>query len=166
MRMRATIVAAWLAIAPALAQTPAPTPTVSPEARAAAKELIEVMQATDQFKKVLPVIMQQLKPLIVQGRPEIARDFDLSMPAVIDAMTAKFGDLADSIGMIYALHFTADEMRQMTAFYRTPVGQKFVEKMPAITQQSFAVGQKFGEQIAGDLRQTMIEQLRKRGHNI
>lgn len=163
MRVRAAIFAFWLAgIMPALAQAPA----VSPEQRAAARELIEVMRATEQFKTILPVIMQQLKPLIVQGRPEVARDFDLSMPAVMEAMNAKFGELADSIGMVYALNFTADEMRQVSAFYRTPVGQKFVDKMPVITQQSFAVGQKFGEQIATDLRQTMIEQLRKRGHNI
>jgi hypothetical protein len=38
--------------------------------------------------------------------------------------------------------------------------------MPVIMQQSLSVGQKFGEQIAGELRASMIELLRKRGHNI
>ena len=163
MRICAMVLAAWLA-----ATTPlvAQSSTASPEARAAAKELVEVMQAVDQFRRVMPIIMQQLKPAISQGRPEVARDFDLVMPAVMEAMSAKFGELAESFAALYAFNFSTGELQQLTAFYRTPLGRKFIEKVPEITQQSFVIGQKFGERIAGDLRQAMIEQLRKRGHNI
>jgi uncharacterized protein len=146
--------------------THAQTPQPSPEARAAAKELIEVMQSAEQFKKLMPLIMQQLKPAIVQNRPEVDRDFDASLPMVLETMNSRIGELSESFAAIYAFNFSVDELRQMTLFYRSPVGQKFVEKLPAITQQSLAVGQKFGQEIAGDLRQRMIEQLRKKGHNI
>jgi hypothetical protein len=72
----------------------------------------------------------------------------------------------DGIALIYARNFTADELRQLTAFYRGPIGQKFLEKMPQIAQESMAMGQKFGQELAGNLRDRIIEELRKRGHNI
>ena len=162
MRLLATLLALWLAATPAFAQAPSP----APEVRAAARELIETMRAVDQMKVMMPMIMQQLKPAIVQGRPEVERDYDASLPVVLEAMGSRLGELVDAIALIYAANFSADELRQITAFYRTPVGEKFLQQLPAITQQSLAVGQKFGQQLAGDLRERMIEQLRKKGHNI
>ena len=57
-------------------------------------------------------------------------------------------------------------MRQLTAFYRQPIGQKLLEKQPAIVQESMAVGQKFGQAVAAELQARIVEELRKRGHKI
>ena len=75
------IVAVFLAVSilvggRAAAQTP------SPEAMTVARELVVAMRAGEQFKAVLPLILQQLKPVITQGRPEVARDFDAVLPAL------------------------------------------------------------------------------------
>jgi uncharacterized protein len=160
--------AAFLAITfifggPAAAQTP------SPDAVAAARELVVVMRAAEQFKTILPLIMRQLKPAIVQGRPEVERDFDAMIPVLSEIMSTQneqIAKLVDDIAMIYARNFTVDEMRRVTAFYREPVGQKFLDKMPVITQESMAAGQEFGRAIALELQKRMVEELRKRGHKI
>jgi hypothetical protein len=165
MRARATLFTTCLA-ALALLTAPARAQSPAPEARASARELVETMRTVDQMRLIMPMILQQLKPAIVQGRPEVERDFDLSLPLVLEAMNVRLGELVDAIALIYATNFSADELRQVTAFYRTPVGQKFLEKLPAVTQQSLAIGQKFGQQLAGDLRERMVEQLRKKGHSI
>jgi uncharacterized protein len=138
----------------------------SPDAIAAARELVAASRAAEQLKTLLPIIMQQLKPAIVQGRAEVGRDFDSVMPQLIEAMSARSEAFAEGIAAIYARTFTVDELQQVTAFYRGPVGQKFLEKMPVIAQESMAMGQKFGQEIAGELRSRMIDELRKRGHNI
>jgi len=41
-----------------------------------------------------------------------------------------------------------------------------VQKLPAITQESMVLGQRFGQSIGNEIRARMIEELRKRGHNI
>jgi hypothetical protein len=148
---------------------PAGAQTASPEAIAAARELVLVMRAAEQFKAILPLIMRQLKPAIVQGRPEVERDFDAMIPVLNEIMNAQsepIAKLVEDIAMIYARNFTADEMRRVTAFYREPVGQKFLDKMPVITQESMAAGQEFGRAIALELQKRMVEELRKRGHKI
>ena len=145
---------------PARAQTP------SPDAMAAAHELIVTMRAVDLFKTIMPAMMQSLKPAIVQNRPQVERDYDVIVPLLLEGMNARLNEVIEQIAAVYARNFTADELREAVAFYRGPTGQKIVQKLPAITQESMAIGQRFGQTIASELRGRMIDELRKRGHNI
>jgi hypothetical protein len=164
MPRRAFAVAAFLIAAfmvqPARAQSP------SPDAMAAAKELVVTMRAADQLKTLFPMILQQLKPAIAQGRPEVEKDYDTFMPQIVAAANVRMGEFVDAIATVYAAHFTADELRQIAVFYKGPVGQKFLQNMPKIMQDSMSVGQKFGESLAADMRNRMTDELRKKGHKI
>ncbi len=140
--------------------------TPSPDALAAARELIEVTRSADQFKALLPVVAKSIKPAIVQGRSEIERDYDAIMPLVLERMNARTGEIIEQLATLYANNFTADELREGAAFYRKPTGQKFLAKLPQIFQESMALGQKFGQSVAAEVHNRMIEELRKRGHNI
>lgn len=153
---------AMVALSPARAQAPAP----SPDALAAAKELVITMRASDQLKTLFPLILQQLKPAITQGRPEAEKDYDATMPQILAAANERMGEFAGAIAVVYAQHFTAAELRQIGDFYKGPVGQKFLANMPQIMQDSMAVGQKFGQSLADDMRNKMTDELRKKGHKL
>ena len=165
MPRRATFVVWVIAILFGLA-VPAGAQQGAPDAVAAARELVVTMRAADQLRTLFPMIMQQLKPAIVQGRPEVEKDYDASLPQILEAANARMAEFADAIAAVYAQHFTADELRQLSAFYKGPVGQKFLQNMPAIMQDSMAVGQKFGASLAEDMRSRMSDELRKKGHKI
>jgi hypothetical protein len=152
-----------LAAAPAPAQSPAPAPD---DSMTAARELITTMRTVDQFKAILPAILQNLKPAIVQNRPEVARDLDAVMPLLIEGMAARVNEIVDEITALYARNFSAEELNAITAFYRGPVGQKFLSKLPAITQESMVIGQKFGQSVAAEMQGRIVEELRKRGHKL
>jgi len=144
----------------------AQTQTPPPEAMAAARELVLAAQASDNLKKLLPIVAQQLKPAIVQGRAEVGRDYDAIMPQLMEGMLARTDSIMDGLAVVYARNLTIDEMRQLTDFYRSPLGQRFLQKMPVIFQESMVLGQRWGEEAAGQLHDRMIEELRKRGHNL
>jgi uncharacterized protein len=165
MTMRAALFGGVLA---AVVFSAAPAAPQSPPAdtMAAARELVVASRAGDQIKTLLPLIFQQLKPMIVQNRPEIERDFDQLMPLMLEMMNARIEEFADAMALIYARNFTAAELRQIQAFYHTPAGQKLLDRMPTIAQESMALGQKVGQAIAKDMQGRVIEELRKRGHNI
>jgi hypothetical protein len=148
---------------PAAGQTPA---APAEDALAAARELVLVMRLTDHLKLILPSIAQAMKPVIVQGRPQVEKDFDALVPAILDSMNARANGVAEAFALIYARNFTPEELGEMTAFYRTPVGQKLVQKMPVITQENMAAGQAWGRQIGAEVQSRMIEELRKKGHDI
>jgi hypothetical protein len=166
MQSRRLTLTAALAVCLSFAALPARAQAPSPEAVAAAHDLIVTMRAADYFKAIMPAIMQNMKPAIVQNRPEVERDYDAVMPLLLEGMNARVNEIIDQIAAIYARNFTAEELREVTAFYRGPTGQKFVQKLPAITQESMVVGQRFGQAVGGEIRARMIEELRKRGHNI
>jgi hypothetical protein len=156
--MRNAIVAAFAALAllaissAARAQTAA---APSPEAVAAAHELMTVMKPADQFKAILPVLIQNLKQAVVQGRPEVEKRYDAMMPMFNESAQKRVNELVDTIAAIYASNFTADELRDLTTFYRTPTGQKFLARQAAIAQQSMAAGQQLGRAVMSDVQQQM-----------
>ena len=149
-----------LAAGPAAAQSP------SPDTLAAARELIVTMRAADYFKTIMPAIVQQLKPAIVQNRPQVERDYDAIMPLMLESMNARVSEIIDQVAALYARNFTAAELNEVVAFYRGPTGQKFIQKLPLITQESMVIGQRFGQSIAAELRSRIVDELRKRGHDI
>lgn len=145
-------------------QVPAQTP--SPEALAAAKELIIASKAAEQVKTLVPILMQQMKPAIVQNRPQVARAYDEIIPVIVEAMNSKLDVFMDASAIVYANQFTAAEMREIAVFYRTPVGQKLIEKLPVVMQQSMQLGQKFAESLLPELQDKIRQELKKRGHDI
>src|ERR1700722_13655778 len=162
------VLAAWfgltmMLVAAAPAQSP---PSPSPEALAAAHELLVAMHAADTFKSFLPTFMQAMKPAIVQNRSDVERDYDTIIPLLLERANAHLDEMLERMAPIYARNFTVDEIKDVTAFYRSLIGQKLVSRLPAISKESFAVGQDFGRQIAVEMRSRMIEELRKKGHTI
>ena len=138
----------------------------SSESMAAAKELVTTIRAADQFKAILPGIVQHLKPAIVQGRPQVEKDFDALMPILVEAVNSRLGAITDMMADVYARNFTVAEIKDITAFYHTATGQKVVEKTPAITQQSLAAGQQFAALLVQELKDRIVNELRKKGHKI
>lgn len=57
-------------------------------------------------------------------------------------------DLANLVAPIYDKHFTEAEIDAITAFYRSPTGQKMLSKMPAIIAESQQAGMEWGQKIA------------------
>ena len=159
----AAFVAAFLfAVTPLRAQTP---PAAPPQNLAAARELVAAMHATDQFKAMLPTIFQALKPVFVQDRPDVEKDYNAIMPIIITSAMKRVNEFADRLAVIYANNFSVDELRDLIAFYQTPTGQKLVARQPVIARDSMAAGQQFGQTLVNDLKGEISEELRKRGHN-
>lgn len=169
--MRATrigciLIALLCATGPAWPQAQPPAARPSPEVMAAARELIALTRATDHLKALLPLIAQNMKPAIVQGRREIERDYDAIMPKLLEGMSARLGELADMVAIVYANNFSLDELQAIAAFYRTPAGQKLLERQPTVVQQSMVAGQLLGKSVTDEVMPRIIQELRKRGHNI
>jgi hypothetical protein len=151
------------AVSPLRAQTPAAIPP-APENLAAARQLIQVMKATDRFKALLPVITQAMKPAVVQNRPDVEKRFDALMPLFAEAANARVNEIADKVAAVYARIFSVEELRQLTDFYRSPAGQKLIVSQQAIATETLALGQEFGRELAADIRTRAQQELNKNGN--
>jgi uncharacterized protein len=136
-------------------QAPQAQPAPSPEALAAAHELMAVIKPEDRFKVMLPVMMQNLKPAVVQGRPDVEKQYDATMPVLLEKAQKRVDELANTIATVYARNFTAAELRDLIAFYKTPTGQKLLARTTDIAQQSMAAGQELGRAVVRDVQEEM-----------
>jgi hypothetical protein len=57
-------------------------------------------------------------------------------------------------------------MRDMETFFQRPAGQKYLEKAPAVTQQTNRVTQDASRKAADDLRARLTQALREKGHKL
>lgn len=65
---------------------------------------------------------------------------------------------------IYARYFTADELRDMLAFYRSPTGAKALKVMPQITAEMMAAILQKAESVQTETSQAFDMILRRRGY--
>jgi|HubBroStandDraft_3_1064219.scaffolds.fasta_scaffold199784_2 hypothetical protein len=157
---------AFLLVGLARAQTPPASSTPAPPAEnlAAAHELIQAMKVTDQMKALLPIIEQSMKAAIVQNRPEVEKRYDALMPLFVQAANARMNEFSNQIAEIYAQTFSADEIRQIAAFYQTPTGQKLIASQATLARETLALGQQFGRALAADIQTRAQEELNKSGN--
>jgi hypothetical protein len=59
--------------------------------------------------------------------------------------------LADSIAVVYATHFTRPELESLTAFYHSPAGMRLRELQPQIIAEASAIGQRWGMRIGAEI---------------
>jgi hypothetical protein len=69
-------------------------------------------------------------------------------------------ELVELIVPIYDRHFTHQEIKELIAFYQSPLGVKLIQKMPAITQESFQAGQQWGQKLG----ERVMEKLQREGY--
>ena len=63
-----------------------------------------------------------------------------------EEMKRSLPELEEPVIAIYDANFSADEIKQLVAFYQSPVGRKIVVQLPQLMQQSVTMGQSWGQQ--------------------
>jgi hypothetical protein len=158
----AVVAALQLLLAAGIARAQSP----SPDALAAARELVETMHLDDQLKAILPAVFKNMKASVVQGRAEVEREYDALVPIIMNGFQARASEIVEAAVIIYARNFSPDDLRALNQFYKSEVGQRFLQKTPIVAQELMLAGNKFGQSVAVDIRQRMIEELRKKGVNL
>ena len=134
---------------------------VTPEARVAIKELLEITHVRDSLRKTYLSMGQNVPQQMAQAMNRSIED-NASLSAeqkqqVRERMNKSFegavkeamqivqdpkvvDDTVEKVYPIYAKAFTPAEIRQITAFYKTPIGGKVITTMPQVFNDSLVAG--------------------------
>ncbi len=116
----------------------------SADSLAAAKELVAFI-SSDMVHQMAQSMEAQIWPPTERNlRSQIPNIDDATVTEIHDAIsneTSTFLDqnlpgLMDDTAHAYASHFTADELREVAAFYKTPTGGKLLRLLPQVTAES------------------------------
>lgn len=134
--------------AAAAAAAPAPAAkAVTPGARAAAEELLRLMNV----EQVLRSSTESAFDAQVQAQPLMA-PFRPTMQAWADKILT-WAEFGPRLTQVYAEEFTEPELRQLIAFYQTPIGQKLASRTPLLTKRGAQVGAEVAEAHLAELEQ-------------
>jgi hypothetical protein len=153
-------VAAWTVGASLAQRAPDKQP---PEAIQAARDVLVAMGSEKQFDVVVPMMTQQLSQLLKSQRPGAGREIDEVFGLLAKRFAERKGEMLDLVAPLYAARFSVQELREMLAFFKTPVGAKLAAELPAISQESMRVGMAWGQKIGQEIDQEARRELKKRG---
>jgi len=186
MRFRLTFIAVLLLLArPALAQAPssgstqpkapahqpgvAATPPASapkppsldkpdPAKDAAIRKLMDITQTNKMGDNISAALTNQVHQVISRAiPPEQVQKF-------MDDFGKAYGQAApssavnDAVVPIYARHFSTEDIQGLIAFYESPLGQRVVKNMPAVTQESEQAGIQLDQKAAIEVLKGLEDQ--------
>ena len=167
-RVTRHILAALLALAvmsaakPVLAQTPAP----SPASILIAKQIIEIKGVKKLFEPLIRGVVEKVKNQFMQTNFMWSKDLNEVAAKLIKEYEPRTSELIDESARIYASHFTEAELKQILAFYQTPVGRKMIAEEPRALDQSMANAGVFGDKLSEEIINKFRDEMKRRGHDI
>jgi hypothetical protein len=151
---------------PAPQQPAAPLKPASPAAIAAAKELLTLKGVGGIYAAAVPNLVQRAKDQLVGSNLNYQKDLNEVAVIVAQSLAGREKEIGEQMAKIYASDFTEQELKDLNAFYKTPVGQKLLAQEPKSVQASMAYmqqwAQAFSETVMGEFRSEM----KKRGKPI
>ncbi len=118
------------------------------ELQALALEMMEVAGAKDMANLMVDQMLPLMEPSFRQGFPNAS---DAKIAEALSIFAEAFRDRNDQmnqeIAEIYEDLLSADDMRAIIAFYRTPAGQRVLEAMPVAMERAMILGDRIAHDI-------------------
>lgn len=124
---------------------------INEEKKVAIKDLM-IMVGSDKIgKQFANLFIQKMSQVLKKASPNIpGKAFTIikeETMAIIDEEMLQKNTYYNLITPIYDKYLTLDEIQAVTAFYKSPVGQKMIKVLPDITRESMMAGQKWGANL-------------------
>ena len=157
---------ALCAAAAALIASPFPARADQPESakRQQIREIIEITNAADLGERMIEFMVGRLAPAFEAMNPGKGAVVSSILRREFMAVTAeRRADFEEIIVLVYDERFSAEEIDGLLTFYRSPLGRRLIEEMPAIVDRSMQAGQLLGEEIGREALRRAISSMQEQG---
>jgi uncharacterized protein len=103
---------------------------------------LRTMHSHDMMQKMMQVQVQSMQQLFrdmtVKEKGNVPADFDTNFKKKTDDLIKNMpmDEMVQAMIPAYQKHFTHGDIEAMNAFYSSPVGQKVLEELPAVTGEA------------------------------
>jgi uncharacterized protein len=153
----ALVVTAMVAAAPGRADD------VTPSHLAAALEAVHSAKASKGFDNVLPLLSEKVQDEIIRLRPDLYKQITDVVQQEALKLVARRADLDTDVARIWANAFSEEELKSITAFYKSPAGLKFVDIGPQVVGASLQAVKTWSDRVGQELLEKSRAELKKQG---
>jgi hypothetical protein len=145
---------------PVRAQTP------SASTIALAKELVILKGSTTMLDTIVPGVIETAKNMFLQTNPMYGKDLNDIAAQMRKDFEPKRDELITEVAKIYAERFTEQDIKDILAFYKTPVGKKMLVEEPASVDLSMTRTQVWANRFSEEVLNKMRAEMKKKGHDL
>jgi hypothetical protein len=151
---------AWLAMAYAASAQQPP----SPAAVALATQVLELKGGIAAFDAAIDGVITHHKAILLRINPNLTKDVDAVGAAIRADIATRRQELHREVAIGYASAFSEQDLRDLLAFYKTPLGKKVIEQEPKAGQESTKRAEEWVAKYADDVMARMRVDMKKKGH--
>jgi len=134
-----------LATPAAAQQDTLPARSFTPSHLAVARELLQAIQ----IQKVSMAGVEAMFTEQIRANPEMGRYREAMLAWARDIFSSE--EATNAFAALYAEAFTEEDLRALTAFYRTPLGQRVAAMQPVMATRGADLGRRLAERKQADL---------------
>jgi len=167
-RFACSICAGAVAVALAIVAIPLGTQAQQPSGNALllAREIINVKGAAKMYDPVIVEVVDRTTGLLMQTNPTLFKELDEVATALRKEYASRVSELLTEVARMYAVRFSEAELKDVLAFYKSPVGQKIISQEPAILDQSIKFSETWASKFSEEVLIRIRAEMRKKGRNL
>ncbi|HEX2092383.1 MAG TPA: DUF2059 domain-containing protein [Longimicrobiaceae bacterium] len=132
---------------------PSAAQEATPARLRAASELVDAMN----MQKIMGETAEATLRSQMQGNPMMAQFEDIMREFMAKALN--WEEIRGDFVRIYAETYTEDELRQLRAFYQTPLGQRLLATQAVIAGKSTEVSNRRMQQFLPEMQQRIMQRM-------
>lgn len=156
------LASAFIAIAAPVVAQPAPTPA----AIGYAKEILAMKNANALYAAAVPNIIQRTKDALLQNNLNYQKELNDVALVIAKSQNGREREIGDLMARIYATDFTEQELKDIVAFYKTPLGAKLLNQEPRSIQASMGAMNTWAQTFSEEIDKMFRVEMRKRGKEL
>ncbi len=118
------------------------------------------------FDIAVPQFLDQIATRLTQTRPDLIKDLNVVLEQIKPEFDKRTATVIDQAARSYAQRFTEDELKQISGFFKSAAGAKYVETQPLVFNDVFVAMQAWQKQLSTDMMARVREEMKKKGHDI
>ncbi|BAT61151.1 hypothetical protein GJW-30_1_03707 [Variibacter gotjawalensis] len=133
---------------------------------AAGRDFVIAKAGDQMFERIVLSTVDRTRDFFLQTNTAIAKDLGEVTAQLRVEFAAKRTEIAEIFGRSMAARFTEQELKDASAFYRSPLGQKLAQNEGAAFEEGMGRVRSWAEDFAEVVANRMRVEMKKRGHNL
>jgi hypothetical protein len=118
------------------------------------------------FQNAVPNVVGSLRVNVTRTRPELTKDIEESLKVVEADVIRVSDDGMKAAARFLAVRMPEAELKEVLTFLNSPVGKKYVDGLPGVTEDIVPFMEIWAPQVEGRLMQVFKDEMLKRGHKL
>jgi len=138
----------------------------SAEAVETARQIITLKGGENIFNTLIPGVIEQGRYMFEQQNPNLGNPLRDVATKLRNELAPRQAELNSEVAKVYASRFTEKEIKDLLAFYQSPLGRKLTAEEPKALDQSMTYAQDWARRLSDEVVTKMRAEMKKLGHDL